>query len=225
MKNYSLSVLERKHWVIFAAVIVISGWLALAMYSLSVSKSNNGMLSPEEIATKAVKTTPSESTPSAPPVERKGINPKVVADKGMTMPTTSSSPLPQAQMTSTSMHIRSTSDATAHVIGSGMGHETGTSSASSGQRRGIAYSGLGFGGNMLAMSSSLVLAAPGNGYANDIASTTMSERNAAPKVRKVSEDPLDPFLDPVGDVTWGLMALLTIGYGVIVRRRKQQACK
>ena len=35
----------------------------------------------------------------------------------------------------------------------------------------------------------------------------------------------EPFLDPIGDVAWGLMALLTIGYGVIVRRRRQQACK
>ena len=37
----------------------------------------------------------------------------------------------------------------------------------------------------------------------------------------------EPFLDqqPIGDVTWGLMLLLTIGWCVRVHRKKQQACK
>ena len=35
----------------------------------------------------------------------------------------------------------------------------------------------------------------------------------------------EPFLDPVGDVTWGLMVLLTIGWCVRVRLKRQRACK
>ena len=37
----------------------------------------------------------------------------------------------------------------------------------------------------------------------------------------------EPFLDqqPIGDVTWGLMLLLTIGWCVRVHRKRQQACK
>lgn len=224
MKNYSLFVLERKHWTIFLCVLVGVGWLSLAMYSLSVSKQTNGMLTPEEIATKAVKTSQQPSSTPSAPVERKGISPKVIADQGMTMPTFSPI-LPPMKMTSTSMHVRETSNATAQVVGSGVSNEAHASNSPSNHNKGINYNGLGFGGNMLAMSSALVLSAPGDGYANDIASTTISERNGAHKMKKVNEDPLDPFLDPIGDVAWGLMALFTIGYGVIVRRKKQQACK
>lgn len=35
----------------------------------------------------------------------------------------------------------------------------------------------------------------------------------------------EPFLDPIGDVTWGWMLLLTIGWCVRVHRKRQQACK
>jgi len=223
MKNHSLFVLERKHWTIFLCVLVGVGWLTLAIYSLSGSRQTNGMLSPEEIAKKSVKTPKQSTTPAMTP-ERKGISAKVVADKGMTMPTFSPI-LPPVKMASTSMHVRQTSNATAKVVGSGASNETGASNSSSNQNKGINYNGLGFGGNMLAMSSSLILSAPGDGYANDIASTTISERNGVHRAKKVNEDALDPFLDPIGDVAWGLMALLTIGYGVIRHRRKQQACK
>lgn len=35
----------------------------------------------------------------------------------------------------------------------------------------------------------------------------------------------EPFLDPVGDVAWGWLLLLTIGWCARVHRKRQQACK
>ena len=222
MKNHSLFVLERKHWTIFLCVLVGVGWLTLAIYSLSGSRQTNGMLTPEEIAKKSVKTPKQSSTPATMIPERKGISAKVVADKGMTMPTFSPI-LPLVEMTSTSMHVRQTSNAIAKVVGSGAGNDAGASISSSNHSKGINYNGLGFGGNMLAMSSSLILSAPGDGYANDIASTTISERNGVHRAKKVNDDPLDPFLDPIGDVTWGWLILLAVGYMLFRYRRRTRA--
>lgn len=222
MKNHSLFVLERKHWTIFLCVLVGVGWLTLAIYSLSGSRQTNGMLTPEEIAKKSVKTPKQSSTPATMIPERKGISAKVVADKGMTMPTFSPI-LPLVEMTSTSMHVRQTSNAIAKVVGSGAGNDAGASISSSNHSKGIKYNGLGFGGNMLAMSSSLILSAPGDGYANDIASTTISERNGVHRAKKVNDDPLDPFLDPIGDVTWGWLILLAVGYMLFRYRRRTRA--
>lgn len=57
--------------------------------------------------------------------------------------------------------------------------------------------------------------------ATSIASTTEAPMNNHPAIKKVTGDPFDPFLDPVGDVTWPLMLLLTIGWCVRVRLKKQ----
>lgn len=220
MGKYSLFVLERKHWIIFFSALVGVGWFSLVLYTISASKQTQ-VIMPGSVATQSVKTELSGSVPSITH-DWKGTRAKSVTGReSNTSP--SSTMLPQPKMSSTSMHIRQTSDATAHTVGSGAIYETATGNRPSNQNKGISYNGLGFGGNMLAMSSAIVLSKPGAGYANDLAEVVSAPDKHG--MKQTDGPPPGPMPDPVGDVTWGLMALLTIGYGIIRHRRKQQACK
>ncbi len=118
--------------------------------------------------------------------------------------------------TTGSMHIYQTSDATVKSIGGG--GNTGGIATTNGH--GNNRQGISFGGNMLALAASTPLAAPGAAQATSIASTTEAPMNNHPAIKKVTGDPFDPFLDPVGDVTWGLMILLAADYATMCGVRK-----
>ena len=126
-------------------------------------------------------------------------------------------------MASTSMRLRETSGAKAQVIGSGAGTVTGNGTSGNNQTRGIHSTAISYGGNMLALSSSLALAAPGASQANEVAEV-LTTPTKVHRAKKVDDDPLDPFLDPVGDVPFAVMALLTIAWCVRVRLRRRSAC-
>ena len=126
--------------------------------------------------------------------------------------------LPNASMGSTSMRIHQTSDATVHQIGSGGGGMgIATTSGGSNSGRGINYSGA------IYVASMSAVTAVGASNATQMATTVTEERAAVPGRRKVSEDALDPFLDPVGDVVWPLMALMAIGYALFLYRKRAHA--
>lgn len=196
--------------------VVVGGlWLAMTVYFLVDSKQTTNA-SKSAVAIHATSPVAIGSTPSAtykaprvatmPLVHHEAVSASQWSFVQKTTPTTGS------------MYIYQTSDATTrHVGGGGNGMGIATTSGHSNNGRGISY-----GGNMIALAATTPLASPGSAKAVDIASTTdASTPSGKPAIRKVDYDPYDPFLDPIGDVTWPLMLLLTIGWCVRVRLKKQ----
>ena len=76
---------------------------------------------------------------------------------------------------------------------------------------------------MVALSSSLALAAPGATQANDIAKVAAAPERRGAGPRRVTEFPTEPFPDPIGDALLPL-ALLACAYFLIrATRKKKQA--
>ena len=216
--------MQKHKYLAIAISIVVGGlWIALVMYTFSLGKTKI----PVNPGVAAVSSPHHSNGVNAPSVTFKNSSSaswSLLHHNASVTPATTA--MPQATMSSTSMRIHETSSATVHQIGGGgMGSGQGVIATTSGANRGMSYSGISAGGNMLAISSSLALAAPGASRANDIASTTLSEPNSAPGMRKVNSNPHGPFPDPVGDVAWPVILLLTIAWCVRVRLRKRQACK
>jgi len=108
---------------------------------------------------------------------------------------------PQPAMGSTSMHIHQTSDATVHTSGSGGGGGGIATTGGKSNAKAISY-----GGSMMAMSTSIPLAAPGARKATDIANITENAAQDSPGgPRRVDSYPEIPFPDPIGDAVWPLM--------------------
>ena len=217
--------MQKHKYLAIAISIVVGGlWIALVMYTFSLGKTKI----PVNPGVAAVSSTHHSNGVNAPSVTFKNSSSaswSLLHHNASVTPATTA--MPQATMSSTSMRIHETSSATVHQIGGrGMGSGQGVIATTSGANRGMSYSGISAGGNMLAISSSLALAAPGASRANQIASTTeVAEQNAIVGRRRTPVDPWDPFLTPVGDVAWPVILLLTIAWCVRVRLRKRQACK
>jgi AraC-like DNA-binding protein len=132
--------------------------------------------------------------------------------------------VPKAAMGSTSVRLHETAKATVHSIGGGGGNGAGMTAASgSAKTHPVTVYTTISGGNMLALASTTTLAAPGATAANEIAETTLSAPAAMPErgIRRTNGDPFEPFLDPVGDITWLLILLLAVMYGGVIRKRKK----
>jgi|GEM_PF-149609 len=129
---------------------------------------------------------------------------------------------PKAAMGSTSVRLHETAKATVHSIGGGNGAGMTAASGSAKTNPVTVYTTIS-GGNMLALASTTTLAAPGATAANEIAETTLSAPAAMPErgIRRTNGDPFEPFLDPVGDITWLLILLLAVIYGGVIRNRKK----
>lgn len=131
---------------------------------------------------------------------------------------------PKAAMSSTSspfMRLYETSSASVHSVGGGNGGGgvIATTNGQSGSDRGIRVGGSY--GSMLALASSVPMAFPGATQPAEVAHVTEAPGHNNMRVRKVIVDPFDPFVDPIGDVAWGLMALLATAYGYHLFRRNR----
>lgn len=196
--------------------VVVGGlWLAMTAYFLFDSKQTTA-IGKSTVTIHATSPVATGSTPSATYKAPRVAATPLVHHSSSTM--LSWSFVPQnLQSTGATMRIYQTSDATTKSIGGG-GNTGGIATTNGHGNNGH---GISYGGNMLALAASTPLAAPGAAQATSIASTTEAPMNNHPAIKKVTGDPFDPFLDPVGDVTWPLMLLLTIGWCVRVRLKKQ----
>lgn len=138
--------------------------------------------------------------------------------------TATTTPMPKATMSSTSMHIHQTSDAKVQSIGSGGGGALAMTSHS-GSSRGVSSSSSFTGSFYNIPMVDHAITKVGATNASEMASTTT--RAAAPEKAKrgFPDDDDDPFKDPVpvGDVAWGMMALLAIAYAYIIYRKRTRA--
>ncbi len=214
--------MQKHKYLAIAISIVVGGlWIALVMYTFSSGKTKVPV-NPGVTAVSSAHQSFGTNTPT-PSFKTLSSAPWSLTNHSAAV-TPEATTHPQATMGSTSYRLHQTSSATAHVVGSGTGSAgQGAIATTSGTNKGISYSGISYGGNMLAISSSMALAAPGASRANELANVvTEAPKSIGP--RKVDKDPFDPFLDPVGDVAWGLMILLAVAYATMrgVRRVRQE---
>lgn len=214
---------EQRKKIILAAGIIFAGlWLTLVAYLLTANK-QPVTITPGTVAVHAPSAVAVGSTPSATfNGSRKG---------GALLRHTTSAPqwsyvqhTPKASMSSTSMRIHQTSNATVQSVGGGGGGGMYTTSGG-GNSRGIRYTANAYSGAIYIPRTNKAVTEVGASSAASEATTTFQESRAsiAPHIRRVNDDALDPFLDPIGDVAWGLMLLLAAGYGyhVFLRKRPQ----
>ncbi len=212
--------LQRKHIIIGAGIVFCGLWLCLVAYFLFGEKTP----APVNPGAVAVRSASPVATPNAPTVSLKAPRSSVAPMLHHSAPVYSFIHVPAAPKASMSIRIHQTSDASVHTIGSGGGSGViATTGGGSNGGRGIRTSSISYGGSLLALSSSVALAAPGASEATSLASTTegSGNPNRPDHIRTTTGDPMDPFLDPIGDVAWVLILLLTIGWCVRVRLRKQ----
>ena len=141
--------------------------------------------------------------------------------------------MPQASMSSTSIRIHQTSSASIHSVGGGSATNViATTSSSNNGGRGIRYTASSYSGSIYRPTAHNSISAVGASSANEV---TTSSSETAPMTRPgnirtarkdglpgYNEDP-DPneVETPIGDTPWFLMVLLTIGWCVRRRLKKQ----
>ena len=215
--------IQRKHIIIGAGIIFCGLWLCLVTYFLFGEKTP----APVNPGAVAVRSASPVATPNAPTVSLKAPRSSVAPMlhhsapiySFISVPTT-----PKAAMSSTSVRMHQTSDASVQSVGSGGGSGTiATTSGGSNGSRGIRTSSGSYGGSLIALAASTPIASPGATEAASIATVTTESPAHASSPRKLPDHGEEWWLEeqPIGDVAWVLMLLLTIGWCVRVRLRKQ----
>ena len=209
---------RNKRFVIATAVITGGLWIALVFYVMIESQNVHVTAQPGAVAVHAP---PPVATVNSSSAHFRHSTPTLLQHSAPSPYTWSLLPSTTPMSGISTMRIHQTSDASVHSVGGG-GSGSGIATTSGrNSSRGVSSS-ISYGGNMLALSSSLALASPGASNATSLASTTETNKEIL-RARKVDpvDPPFDPFPDPIGDVAWGLMLLLTTAWCVRVRLRRQ----
>ena len=223
---------QRKKIIISLGVIFTGLWALLVAYLLTEGKKDYSVAQPGTIAVHAP--SPVASTPVATVSSSRKATPLLhhstpVAQWSYIQNT------PTATMTSTSMHLHQTSNATVQNIGSGMGGGSGVSAGggTGTSSRGIQTSGIAYSGAIYIPTTHNSVSTVGASSANEVTTSSSAAAPAAhpgliktAKMDDFPEFPEDQVPDevetPIGNTPWILMILLTIGWCVRVRLRKQQ---
>lgn len=220
MNKVQQAISTHKSLFIFGGVLVAGIWFGLIGKSMF---DNSKQTAPANPGIVAVQSHTSSTTLPTTEKSRRAIIPMHAQHHTAAVTTSAHHTLPEAKMASTSMRLHETSQTSTQVIGSGVGTATGNGISGNNQTRGIHSTALSYGGNMLALSSSLALAAPGASNANEM-SNVVTNHETPTGPRRTNGFPDIPFPDPVGDVPFAVMALLTIAWCVRVRLRRRSAC-
>lgn len=115
-----------------------------------------------------------------------------------------------------------TSKATVHSIGGGGGSTGGQAVNTGGNNsRGIQYTAMAYTGSYVNAGINAVTEVGASNARAMARLVTPEETTETHGPRKVGSDPLDPFLDPVGDVVWPLMILLAGAYVYAIYKRRK----
>ncbi len=126
---------------------------------------------------------------------------------------------PVVTMSSTSMRLHETGKAVAQTAGSNQSVQPevlGLGQSHRAKMTEVSSSSINNAG-VLAMSTAQAITAVGAGNANSMA--TIITQAPAQSPRRTPINPLDPLLTPIGDIAWGLMALLAAGYAITIACR------
>ena len=230
MNPIQQAISKRNKRIVIGVGIIFAGlWVLLVLYVLSSSKTDYHGVQPG-----IVEVHPSAPGMSANPVAiYRPAHPGGIVSRPIVTPQTMmhSVEAPRAHMGSTSAGIYLTSSVSMQSIGGG----SGGSGGSSGGGRGRGSRGSGVGYAALAYSGAIYIPIPNNAVtevgakeADDVSSHKMSVIKRQKHDEGLPGYNPDPMPDeeetPVGDVAWGLMALLAGAYGYhLFRRNKPQS--
>ena len=214
---------RNKHFVITVAVITGGLWLALVMYVMMDDHHVHVTTQPGAVTVHAPSPVATVGSSSA---HFRHSTPLLLQYSGSSSPQWSL-PLPTPMSGTSTMRIHQTSDAAVHSIGGGgNGSGIATTNGHSSQGRGVTYTSVAYSGAIYVPVVSNSITPVGALEAGDIS----QQKLGAPQRRvrttedgEYPEDRPDPVEDetPIGDVAWPLMVLLTIGWCVRVRLRRQ----
>jgi len=219
---------NRKKIIIGAGIVAGGLWILLVMYLLAESKKDYSVAQPGIVAVHA----PSPVAPNAPSASFRSSRSASYGVHHQNSSTTSQwSFAEQVPMTSTSLLIHESSNATVHHIG-GSTNGGGFIAASGNQgspKRTLNYTTMAYSGTIYIPLTSNAITAVGAQVAGDVSQQKMGapERHVRSTTDgELPEYPEDPVPDeveqPLSDIAWPLMLLLTIGWCVRLRLRKQQ---
>ena len=209
---------RNKKIVIGAGVIFAGLWAMLVAYLLMESRKDYSVAQPGIVAVHA----PSPTAINAPTARFRSTNIPPILHQVNTPQKPAWSLLPATPMTSTSMHIHQTSDASVQNLGSGMGVTNAATNGNSGTSgRGIQSSGIAYSGMIYIPTAHNAVTAVGAGNANYDAAVLAQADTPEKNLKTTNADPDEPFLDPIGDVTWALLSLLALAYAYVVYNRRK----
>ena len=214
-----------KRLAITIAVIVGSLWLAMVAYVLKSDNKPQYYIKPGEVVVHA-------PSPIATPNPMVGSGSPQMTPLVLKRPSNAPGAIPSDYLfapssvsNTPSMRVHETSNATVHHMGGGGGGTAPNGMNGTSEQGGKGYSTAIASNTIHIAIPNIVITAVGANNAQEMASIVTETPSAMPGARKVVTDPLDPFLNPVGDVAWPVMILLTTAWCVRVHRRRRQACK
>ena len=198
--------LQRKHIILGAGIVFCGLWLCLVAYFLFGEKTP----APVNPGAVAVRSASPVATLNAPTVSVKAPRSSVAPMLHHSAPAYSFVTAP-----------------TAPSVGSGGGSGSIATTSGGSSSRGIKYTSIAYSGTIYVPTKNNAITAVGATTAGDVASQRIGAPRRATKTEDgvlpgYNEDPVpDEVEQPIGDVAWGWMLLLTIGWCVRVRLRKQ----
>ena len=212
---------KRKQWIIAGGVVFGSLWLMLVFWLMTAEKTTVGP-APSQVAVRSA--SPTLSTTPTVNVQMPQYSP--LKPISYSQPARHTSVLQMPMSSGATMTVYTTSSAKIKSIGGGGASSGGSGGSSSRGNRGISNSAVAYTGAIYIPVVSNAVTAVGASRANDLASTTLSDESTqGSSPRAVSGNPHGPFPDPVGDIAWGMMALLALVYArtIYIRRRRAQS--
>ena len=224
---------RRKIIVVTIGVLVLSGWALLALYSIVGGRQNSLNLAPEVVYVPQAPAPAAGSGPSFYQSPRRGTlmyKPAVSYQHSAV----SNTPMPKAQMGSTSYRVHQTNSATVHSYGGGGTGSAGNggsyvrhNSSNGGGGGGVNYAALSYSGAIYVPTKSNSVTAVGADEASDFSAQKMSVVRRA----KADDNGLpgynpEPFPNdeppvPVGDMPLVLLLLFAAAYALSVALRRK----
>ncbi len=227
---------RRKIIVVTIGVVVLCGWALLALYSIVGDRKNDLSFAPEVVYVPQAPAPAAGSGPSFYQSPRRStlMNRPAVSYQHSAV---SYTPMPKAQMGSTSYRVHQTSSATVHSYGGGGTGSGGNGgsyvrhNSNNGGGGGVNYAALSYSGAIYVPTKSNAVTAVGADEASDFSAQKMSVVRRA----KADDNGLpgynpEPFPNdeppvPVGDMPLAMLLLLAAAYAfrVALRRKAELA--
>ncbi len=229
MSPYSQHLSDRnKRFVIAGSVIVGVLWMLLACYALFGNKDIQ-----HSVSGPVVVHAPSPTGGGAPAATYTPPRTRIAwSHPGYAVQPVIGSSTPSPVSSGAAIRVHETSSASPHTIGGGgFGGGTYGSTSTSSSARGIHSTAMSYSGAIYVPTPHSALTAVGASEAGEVVQEKMGiiqRRNTDDgTLPGYNDDPVEDEDEdaPIGDVTWGLMLLLTIGWCVRVHRKRQQACR
>lgn len=234
MNPIQQAIANRNKKIVIGVGILFAGlWVMLVMYVLAESQKYTPEVHPGVVEVHSASPT-GGGAPAATYAPRR-VSAPLIHSSHATHQWSYIAPKATMHSTSSSMRLYQTSSASVHSVGGGNGGGgIATTNGQNNSDKGIRYAALAYSGAIYIPMINNAVTAVGAAHADDVSSHKMSVIKRRARYEQDGEYPddrPDPVLDPeepespVGDVAWGLMALLVGAYGYHLFRRNRPQSK